>query len=86
MAQSKSQSPVAGQGEHLEQPQLNPSEQVKCDIQHVEPNREDIRKGSQQTFSLNISPSYVEDWDTTAAFRELYQNWYGSVPSIKFGD
>lgn len=29
----------------------------------------------QQTVSLSISPNYVEQWDTTAAFRELYQNW-----------
>jgi hypothetical protein len=29
----------------------------------------------QQTVSLGISPNYVKQWDTTAAFRELYQNW-----------
>ncbi|KAJ5938341.1 hypothetical protein N7466_001475 [Penicillium verhagenii] len=33
---------------------------------------------SQQTVSFGISPSYVKDWDTTDAFRELYQNWYVS--------
>jgi hypothetical protein len=29
----------------------------------------------QQTISLGISLNYVKQWDTTAAFRELYQNW-----------
>ncbi|KAJ5982311.1 hypothetical protein N7451_012411 [Penicillium sp. IBT 35674x] len=29
---------------------------------------------SQQTVSFGISPSYVKDWNTTDAFRELYQN------------
>ena len=24
---------------------------------------------------LNFSPRYVKDWDTSAAFSELYQNW-----------
>jgi hypothetical protein len=28
-----------------------------------------------QSFPLSISPFYVNDWDTSAAFRELYQNW-----------
>jgi hypothetical protein len=31
--------------------------------------------GEQSRIFLNISPSYVRDWDATTAFRELYQNW-----------
>ncbi|KAJ5938489.1 hypothetical protein N7466_001623 [Penicillium verhagenii] len=34
---------------------------------------------SQQTVSFGISPSYVKDWDTTDAFRELYQNWKDAI-------
>lgn len=33
---------------------------------------------TQQTVVFGISPAYVKDWDTTDAFRELYQNWYVS--------
>ncbi|KAB8252927.1 hypothetical protein BDV35DRAFT_375774 [Aspergillus flavus] len=32
--------------------------------------------GEQSRIFLNVSPSYVGDWDATTAFRELYQNWY----------
>lgn len=48
-----------------------------CDIQvHAE-----AASAPEPTeISLNFSPRYVKDWDTSAAFRELYQNWYGSVP------
>jgi hypothetical protein len=31
--------------------------------------------GEQSRIFLNVSPSYVGDWDATTAFRELYQNW-----------
>ena len=31
---------------------------------------------SQQTIPVGISPAYAKSWDTTEAFRELYQNWY----------
>lgn len=35
-----------------------------------------LANDSDQTeFPLNFSPDYVRDWDTTAAFREFYQNW-----------
>ncbi|KAJ5982738.1 hypothetical protein N7451_012838 [Penicillium sp. IBT 35674x] len=33
---------------------------------------------TQQTVVFGISPAYVKNWDTTDAFRELYQNWYVS--------
>lgn len=33
---------------------------------------------SQQTVLFGISPAYVKDWNTTNAFRELYQSWYVS--------
>ncbi|KAJ5819501.1 hypothetical protein N7474_005092 [Penicillium riverlandense] len=33
----------------------------------------------QRTFSLSISSEYVKDWDSTCAFRELYQNWKDAI-------
>lgn len=75
MSQSKDESPSARQEEPRDQSQVNLSEQVKCETQQNEPSREDIRSDRQQTFPLSISLSYVEDWDTVAAFRELYQDW-----------
>lgn len=37
---------------------------------------------SQQTIPVGISPAYAKGWDTTDAFRELYQNWYVTFISI----
>ena len=38
---------------------------------------------SQKTIPVGISPAYVKSWDTTDAFRELYQNWYVAFTSIE---
>lgn len=38
---------------------------------------------SQKTILVGISPAYVKGWDTTDAFRELYQNWYVAFTSIE---
>ncbi|KAH3173447.1 hypothetical protein KXV78_000430 [Aspergillus fumigatus] len=35
--------------------------------------------GEQSRIYLNVSPSYVGDWDATTAFRELYQNWKDAI-------
>lgn len=53
-----------------QEPTLGSSEM--CDIQvHAE-----AASAPEPTeISLNFSPRYVKDWDTSAAFRELYQNW-----------
>jgi hypothetical protein len=34
---------------------------------------------------LNVSPSYVGDWDATTAFRELYQNWSVKCSVLSIG-
>ncbi|KAF2996556.1 hypothetical protein E8E15_000224 [Penicillium rubens] len=34
---------------------------------------------SQQTIPVGISPAYAKGWDTTDAFRELYQNWKDAI-------
>ncbi|CEJ61898.1 hypothetical protein PMG11_10414 [Penicillium brasilianum] len=75
MSQPKNESPSCEQEEILDQPPLNPGEQFKCETKNNEPSEEDICSGRQKTFPLSISLSYVKDWDTTDAFRELYQNW-----------
>lgn len=36
----------------------------------------------QETWSLGITLNYVKDWNTPAAFRELYQNWYVPFPKV----
>lgn len=40
-----------------------------------EKGEDDSSPGEQSQIFLNVSPSYVGDWDATTAFRELYQNW-----------
>ena len=54
------------------------SDNIKDKVNNEE---HDLRAGEEMSlddslaFPLSISPSYVNDWDTSAAFRELYQNW-----------
>jgi hypothetical protein len=76
MNQSRDESPSCSQEELLDQSSLIPSYKDKCETKHSKLSKEEIRSDRQKTFPLRISLSYVEDWDTTAAFRELYQNWY----------
>ncbi|KAH3174022.1 hypothetical protein KXX02_007454, partial [Aspergillus fumigatus] len=40
---------------------------------------DDSSPGEQSQIFLNVSPSYVGDWDATTAFRELYQNWKDAI-------
>ncbi|KAL4889256.1 hypothetical protein BDV59DRAFT_119937 [Aspergillus ambiguus] len=49
---------------------------VASDIQN---DRTIVNNSSQTEFPLNFSPHYVRDWDATAAFRELYQNWKDAI-------
>jgi hypothetical protein len=51
---------------------------VSCNISDSESCGEDataFNPTRRTEISLSLSPNYVKDWDTTAAFRELYQNW-----------
>jgi hypothetical protein len=51
---------------------------VSCDVSDCESYSEDataFNSTRRTEISLSLSPNYVKDWDTTAAFRELYQNW-----------
>jgi hypothetical protein len=51
---------------------------VSCDVSDSESYSEDataFNPTRRVEISLSLSPNYVKDWDTTAAFRELYQNW-----------
>ena len=75
-------------------PDADPTDQDSCitDEANEQLHRELLHSGeracvgtqsSQRTIPLGISPAYVKDWDTTNAFRELYQNWY--VPNLSFG-
>jgi hypothetical protein len=41
----------------------------------VEPAHHQNQSGCGKTVFFGVSSSYVPDWDTRAAFRELYQNW-----------
>lgn len=41
----------------------------------VEPAHHQSQSGCGKTVFFGLSSSYVPDWDTLAAFRELYQNW-----------
>ncbi|KAJ5348624.1 uncharacterized protein N7506_001877 [Penicillium brevicompactum] len=38
-----------------------------------------LTEPSQHTIPVGISPAYVKGWDTTDAFRELYQNWKDAI-------
>ncbi|KAL2783978.1 hypothetical protein BJX66DRAFT_109274 [Aspergillus keveii] len=50
-----------------------------CDVQvHREVSNPPGPTSPTEIF-LNFSPSYVKDWNTTAAFRELYQNWKDAI-------
>ncbi|KAJ5369974.1 uncharacterized protein N7496_006094 [Penicillium cataractarum] len=79
MSQSKNEPPSCSQEEFVDQPPLNPSEQFKCETKNNEPSEEDTCAGRQKAFPLSITLSYVKDWDTTDAFRELYQNWKDAI-------
>ncbi|GFG16460.1 hypothetical protein IFM61392_09518 [Aspergillus lentulus] len=55
---------------------------VSCDVSDSESYSEDataFNSTRRTEISLSLSPNYVKDWDTTAAFRELYQNWKDAI-------
>jgi hypothetical protein len=53
---------------------LNPVDEAKHETPH-QTDKEAKYLNHGEIFPFSISPSYVKDWDTVAAFRELYQNW-----------
>lgn len=54
---------------------LHPIDKSKHETPHGETGEEGIYLDREETFPFSISSAYVKDWDTAAAFRELYQNW-----------
>lgn len=68
--------PLSGEnGRPLDEVQRQVSDQLDRELRQDKINEHDQSLYRQQTVSLSISPNYVKQWDTTAAFRELYQNW-----------
>jgi len=51
------------------------SEQLERELQAIETYKDARNLERQMSVTLTISPSYVQNWDPPAAFRELYQNW-----------
>lgn len=51
------------------------SEQLERELQPTETYKDARNLEHQMSVTLTISPSYVQNWDPSAAFRELYQNW-----------
>lgn len=55
---------------------MNATQQQVCELQTDKIAPGDLNLERQEYFPLSISSDYVKGWDTTAAFRELYQNWF----------
>ncbi|KAF4768593.1 hypothetical protein HAV15_002962 [Penicillium sp. str.  len=55
------------------------SEQLERDLQAIETYKDARGLERQMSVTLAISPSYVQNWDPPAAFRELYQNWKDAI-------
>ncbi|KAJ5742665.1 uncharacterized protein N7511_011236 [Penicillium nucicola] len=53
--------------------------QLDRELQQSAGNTRAATELSQQTVTVGISPAYVNGWDTTDAFRELYQNWKDAI-------
>ena len=51
------------------------NEQLERELQPIETYKDARNLERQMSVTLTISPSYVQNWDPAAAFRELYQNW-----------
>ncbi|KAJ5219075.1 uncharacterized protein N7498_001174 [Penicillium cinerascens] len=72
--------PLSGEnGRPLAEVQRQVSDQLDRELRQDKINEHDQSLYRQQTVSLSISPNYVKQWDTTAAFRELYQNWKDAI-------
>jgi hypothetical protein len=59
----------------LDKVQRQVSDQLERELCQGELDEQNQSLCRQQTVSLNVSPNVVKQWDTAAAFRELYQNW-----------
>ncbi|KAJ5318288.1 hypothetical protein N7476_004708 [Penicillium atrosanguineum] len=57
----------------------NIKDKVNNEEQDLRASEEEMGLDDSRAFPLSISPSYVNDWDTSAAFRELYQNWKDAI-------
>ncbi|KAJ5494107.1 hypothetical protein N7463_010194 [Penicillium fimorum] len=55
------------------------SEQLERDLQAIETYKDARGLERQMSVTLAISPSYVQNRDPPAAFRELYQNWKDAI-------
>ncbi|OQD73331.1 hypothetical protein PENANT_c196G06609 [Penicillium antarcticum] len=55
------------------------SEQLERELQPIETYKDARNLERQMSVTLTISPSYVQNWDPSAAFRELYQNWKDAI-------
>lgn len=75
MEQSVNQPSLESSGRSLDEVQRQASDQLERELREGRTSVHDQSLCRQQTVSLSISPNYVKQWDTTSAFRELYQNW-----------
>ncbi|KAJ6045616.1 uncharacterized protein N7446_012480 [Penicillium canescens] len=55
------------------------NEQLERELQSIETYKDARNWERQMSVTLTISPSYVQNWDPAAAFRELYQNWKDAI-------
>ena len=51
------------------------SDQLERELQANEAYKDAPNLERQMSVTLTISPNYVQDWDSTDAFGEFYQNW-----------
>jgi hypothetical protein len=75
MEQSVDQPSLESSDRSLDEVQRQASDQLERELREGQANVPDKSLCRQQTVSLTISPNYVKQWDSTSAFRELYQNW-----------
>ena len=75
MEQSVDHPSLESSDRSLDEVQKQASDQLARELRESRTNVHDQSLFRQQTISLSISPNYVKQWNTTAAFRELYQNW-----------
>ncbi|OQD94904.1 hypothetical protein PENSOL_c023G00732 [Penicillium solitum] len=55
------------------------SDQLERELQSNETYKDAPSLERQMSVKLTISPSYVEDWNSTDAFREFHQNWRDAI-------
>lgn len=69
--------PLEGEDYSPSDAEKEASDHLEHELQANETCKDAPSLERQMSVTLNISPSYVEDWDSTDAFREFYQNWLG---------